>query len=197
MLVSWSLRYWTKAECCGEPVNLVGPIVLLTNFTSDHISSALGKNPFWNGSASPFWEGVRRGAQLLSASAASEAPEAMMNSRREIAIVSSPELLLSTAPTLNSYGKRGAGKSSLMSDATTHIGQLLTSLDRRPQVSFRCLSSQPIIIRLKASGWSTLQKWLALGISSYRAPGTNLASWRIAGSVPSGSWAPRSANVGT
>src|SRR5262245_14671097 len=120
MLVRWSLRYWTKAECCGEPVSLVGPIVLLTNFTSDHISSALGKSPFWNGSASPFWERVRDGSavQLLSASADSEAPEAMMNSRRETAIVSAR------------------------------------------QVSYRCLSSQPIIIRLKASGWSTLQKWL-------------------------------------
>src|SRR5262249_62147438 len=49
------------------------------------------------------------------------------------------------------------------SDATTRIGQLLTSFDRRPQVSFRCLSSQPIIIRLKVSGCSTLQKWRGAG----------------------------------
>src|SRR5262245_32758249 len=85
MLVNWSLRNWTKAECCGEPVNLVGPIVLLTNFTSDHISSALGKSPSWNGSAA-------------LASADSEAPGPATNLRREIAIASSTALLLSTAP---------------------------------------------------------------------------------------------------
>src|SRR5262245_61488697 len=78
----WSLRYWTKAECCGEPVNLVGPIVLLTNFTSDHISSALGKSPSCNGSA------ALAGSTRRSASADSEAPDPTTNLRREIAIVS-------------------------------------------------------------------------------------------------------------
>src|SRR5215472_11741764 len=91
MLVSWSLRYWTKAECCGEPVSLVGPIVLLTNFTSDHISSALGKSPSWNGSA------ALAGSTRRSASADSETPDPTMNSRREIAIVSSTALLLGSA----------------------------------------------------------------------------------------------------
>src|SRR5262249_25437962 len=93
MLVSWSLRYWTKAECCDEPVSLVGPIVLLTKSTSDHISSALGKSSFWNGSASA--TGPRR---WHDTSANSEAPDPTMNARREIVIVSSPALLLSTAP---------------------------------------------------------------------------------------------------
>src|SRR5262245_8932381 len=152
----WSLRYWTKAECCGEPVNLVGPIVLLTNFNSDHISSALGKSAFWNGSASPFWERVRDGpaAQLLNASAASEAPEATMNSRREIDIVSSAALLLRSAPndplswaTLSvsdqivvrrSQPHRVYGKRAL---ANHRYAAALSSV-------FRCLSSQPIIIRL-------------------------------------------------
>src|SRR5215813_7505857 len=83
MLVSWSLRYWTKAECCGEPVSLVGPIVLLTNVTCDHISSALGKSPFWNGSA------ALAGSTRRSASADSEAPDATTNLRREIVIGSS------------------------------------------------------------------------------------------------------------
>src|SRR5215510_8006522 len=92
MLVSWSLRYWTKAECCGEPVSLVGPIVLLTNFTSDHISSALGKSPSWNGSA------ALAGSTRRSASTDSEAPDLATNLRREIAIVSSTALLLSAAP---------------------------------------------------------------------------------------------------
>src|SRR5262245_38051208 len=92
MLVSCSLRYWTKAECCGEPVNLVGPIVLLTNFTSDHISSALGKSPSCNGSA------ALAGSPRRSASADSEAPDRATNLRREIAIGSSTALLLSTAP---------------------------------------------------------------------------------------------------
>src|SRR5262249_34779317 len=86
MLVSWSLRYWTKAECCGEPVNLVGPIVLLTNFTSDHISSALGKSPSWNESAAL--------AGSTRASANSDAPDRATNLRREIAIVSSIALLI-------------------------------------------------------------------------------------------------------
>src|SRR5215813_13506229 len=90
MLVSWSLRYWTKAECCGEPVNLVGPIVLLTNFTSDHISSALGKSPSWNGSA------ALAGSARRGASADGEAPDPATNLRREIAIASSTAILLST-----------------------------------------------------------------------------------------------------
>src|SRR5215468_7491917 len=92
MLASWSLRYSTKAECCGEPVSLVGPIVLLTNLTSDHISSALGKSPSWNGSA------ALAGSPRRSASADSEAPDPAKNLRRETAIVSSTALLLSTAP---------------------------------------------------------------------------------------------------
>src|SRR5215510_16312 len=148
----------------------------------DHISSALGKSPFWNGSA------ALAGSTRRSASADREAPEATMNARREIAIVSSHALLLSTAPndplswaTLSPSDQIVVRRSQPhrriwkerrwriivnASDATTRIGQLLTSFDRRPQVSFRCSSSQPIIIRLKASGWSTLQKWLAFGISS-------------------------------
>src|SRR5262249_43037816 len=84
--------YWTKAECCGEPVNLVGPIVLLTNLTSDHISSALGKSPSWNRSA------ALAGSTRRSASTDSEAPDPATNLRRGIAIVSSTALLLSTAP---------------------------------------------------------------------------------------------------
>src|SRR5262245_23003210 len=88
----WSLRYWTKAECCGEPVNLVGPIVLLTNFTSDHIASALGRSPSWNESA------ALAGSTRRNASADSEAPDPATNLRRETAIVSSAALLLSTAP---------------------------------------------------------------------------------------------------
>src|SRR5215813_951344 len=144
MLVSWSLRYWTKAECCGEPVSLVGPIVLLTNVTCDHISSALGKSPFWNGSA------ALAGSTRRSASADSEAPEAPMNARREIAIVSSHALLLSTAPndplswaTLSPSDQIVVRRSQPhrrlwkerrwriivnASDATTRIGQLLTFL---------------------------------------------------------------------
>src|SRR5262245_5703785 len=130
MLVRWSLRYWTKAECCGEPVSLVGPIVLLTNFTSDHISSALGKSPFSNASASPFWNGSATGPRHWhTASADSEAPDPTMNARREIAILSSPA---------SPYMKERRGRIIVnASDATTHIGQLLTPLDRRPQVSFR------------------------------------------------------------
>src|SRR5262245_24613769 len=85
MLVSWSLRYWTKAECCGEPVSLVGPIVLLTNSTSDHILSALGKSPFWNGSA------ALAGSRRRSASADSGATDPATNLRREIAIVPPPQ----------------------------------------------------------------------------------------------------------
>src|SRR5262249_40113696 len=160
---------------------LVGPMVLLTNSPADPISSALGKSPSWNGSAT----GPRH---WYAASADGAAPDPTMNARREIAIVSSPALLLSTAPndplswaTLSPSDQIVVRRSQPprriweerrwriivnASDATTRIGQLLTSFDRRPQVSFRCLSSQPIIILLKASGWSTLQKWLAFGISS-------------------------------
>src|SRR5262245_37893139 len=122
MLVSWSLRYWTKAECCGEPVSLVGPIVLLTNFTSDHMSSALGKSPIWNGSA------ALAGSTRRSASADSEAPDPTMNSRREIAIVSSAandplswatlspsdQIVVRRSQPTAVYGKRGVGRSSLM-----------------------------------------------------------------------------------
>src|SRR5262249_45117261 len=89
MLVSCSLRYWTKAESCGEPVNLVGPIVSLTNFTSDHIWSALGKSPSRNGSA------ALAGSTRRSASADSEAPDPATNLRRETAIVSSTAATLS------------------------------------------------------------------------------------------------------
>src|SRR5262245_1508852 len=92
MLVNWTLRYCTNAECCGEPVNLVSPILLLTNFTSDHISSALGKSPSCNGSA------ALAGSTRRSASADGKRPDPATNLRREIANASSTALLLSTAP---------------------------------------------------------------------------------------------------
>src|SRR5262245_17207239 len=110
MLVSCSLRYWTKAECCGEPVNLVGPIVLLTNFTSDHISSALGKSPCWNGSA------ALAGSTRRSASADSEAPDPATNLRRETAIVSST----AQRPMIRCRGRPPSGQFSLFIEPAHH-----------------------------------------------------------------------------